>query len=235
VPETNYGALKATVPKTGDYSPGGPDVPRAFREYTDSIGTGQGAGKLLIVQGTGAAAFKAMKGDGTLAEDGTLTLAPARKPVTWYTPKVIATEESRTNAAFGTLTTADEITGIVVPENGLMQIRFALVMKSSVANAGSFGLFIDGNQALTASGILVGREVPVTGTGFHLFASSVRGESFVERSPSEQTALPATGLAFGAVEFAAAAGTHTVSLRYKASEGTVTAKERKLWVGVHGV
>jgi len=77
MPETSYGSLKATVPKSTDYSPGGPDVPRAFREFTDSVGVGQGAGKLLVVQNTGAAAWKAMKGDATLAEDGTLTVADA--------------------------------------------------------------------------------------------------------------------------------------------------------------
>src|ERR1700759_1149680 len=72
MPETNYGALKATVPVDADKPI---DIRKFFTDFTDSIGTGQGKGKLLIAQNTGAAAFKAMQGDATLAEDGTLTLA----------------------------------------------------------------------------------------------------------------------------------------------------------------
>src|ERR1041385_3335738 len=42
------------------------------------------------------------------------------KPFTWYEPKIIATEQTRENVAFGTLTTPDEITGVVLPTNGLI-------------------------------------------------------------------------------------------------------------------
>jgi hypothetical protein len=80
-----HGALKHRVPTPGDYSPGQADVPRAFREYDDDVTAdlqniapkqivGGSAGKLLIVDGTGATAFAAMKGDATLAADGTLTI-----------------------------------------------------------------------------------------------------------------------------------------------------------------
>jgi hypothetical protein len=86
VPE-EHGALKHKVPTSADYSPGQADVPRAFREYDDSVTSSlldippanitaaeADKGKLLIVQSTGAPAFEAMKGDATLAEDGTLTV-----------------------------------------------------------------------------------------------------------------------------------------------------------------
>lgn len=70
-----YGVLGATVPEFEDYASGGADVPKAFRDYSASFGSGQGSGKLLIVQSTGAAAWKAIGGDATLAKDGTLALA----------------------------------------------------------------------------------------------------------------------------------------------------------------
>jgi hypothetical protein len=73
-----YGTLGATVPGVDDYASGGADVPKAFREFTDGFGVEQGKGKLLVVQNTGAAAWKALKGDATLAEDGTLTIGAKR-------------------------------------------------------------------------------------------------------------------------------------------------------------
>src|SRR4051812_17888140 len=51
-------------------------------------------------------------------------LAAAAKPVVWYTPKVTATEQTRESATYGTLTTADEISSVVLPENGLIMVGF---------------------------------------------------------------------------------------------------------------
>jgi len=68
-----YGSLKLKVPKEKGEAP---DAPQAFKDFSDSItkpATG-GTGQFLIVQSTGSAAYKAMKGDATLAEDGTLTI-----------------------------------------------------------------------------------------------------------------------------------------------------------------
>lgn len=70
-----YGELGLEVP-TGKDEATGADVPASFRRYTDSLDEAltDTKGKLFIAQGTGAAAFKAMKGDAALAEDGTLTI-----------------------------------------------------------------------------------------------------------------------------------------------------------------
>src|SRR5882672_5453420 len=69
-------------------------------------------------------------------------LATESKPFTWYTPKIIATEETRENVAFGNLTTADEIASVVVPENGKLLIGYRAHYKSSVGAAGSVALFV---------------------------------------------------------------------------------------------
>jgi|GEM_PF-2928812 len=68
-----YGSLELSVPKEKGEAPNGP---QAFKDFGDSLmkpPTGS-AKQLLIVQSTGSAAYKAMKGDATLAEDGTLTI-----------------------------------------------------------------------------------------------------------------------------------------------------------------
>jgi hypothetical protein len=38
----------------------------------------------------------------------------------------------------------------------------------------------------------------------------------------------------GSIEVFAAAGTYTIGVKYKATSGNVTAKERKLWVATLG-
>jgi hypothetical protein len=88
LPET-YGTPQIKVPKASDYSPGQADIPRAFREMVDSIGAGLGGGKLLIVQATGAAAWKAMKGDGTMDAEGNLQLGKAVVGVDELAPNAV--------------------------------------------------------------------------------------------------------------------------------------------------
>jgi|GEM_PF-3115766 len=69
-----YGALKLKVPKEKGEAPNGP---QAFKDFADSIAkpaTGA-TGQLLIVQNTGDVVYKAIKGNATLAEDGTLSIA----------------------------------------------------------------------------------------------------------------------------------------------------------------
>ena len=72
MPEENYGTLGVTVPVKTDEPI---SLPTFFKNFAGSVGKGKTKGSLLIAQSTGAAAFEAMKGDATLAEDGTLTVA----------------------------------------------------------------------------------------------------------------------------------------------------------------
>ena len=78
MPKTNYGTLGVTVPKGTD-SP--PAIPAMMEAFTDSFGNGQGKGKLVVAQSVGAAKWIAMKGDATLAEDGTLTLTTSYQDI----------------------------------------------------------------------------------------------------------------------------------------------------------
>lgn len=154
----------------------------------------------------------------------------AVKPVTWYTPKIIATEETRENVAFGTLTTKDEITGVVVPSNGKLIVNYRAKAKSSVAGAGRIALFL-GATAI-GSPTNAAMEGKIEGTAFGTLRTEGNALTFAEAIGTPDVS---TGFVIGtALEVSVAAGTYVVSAQYKASSGSVTAKERKLWVEVHG-
>ncbi|HET7455395.1 MAG TPA: hypothetical protein VFJ76_07740 [Solirubrobacterales bacterium] len=159
---------------------------------------------------------------------------------TWYTPKIINTEESRTNTAFGTMPTADEITGVVIPENGLVVIGYRAVAKSTVEAAGTFAAFLGSNQI--KAGVVAGspevRQVNLTGTEFKPIGMTASGPAAGNGAYSGdvttgQLLIPTLSSSPLAVVFAAP-GTYSVSMQFKASSGAVTVKERKLWVAVLG-
>jgi len=171
-------------------------------------------------------------------------LSAEAKPFDWYTPKIIATEESRTNTAFGTLTTADEIKEVVVPTNGLILIGYQAIVKQSVSSAGRVAIFIGANQlkGATSAEPKVNETTAVSGTEFFNVASAANGLGVSgggalahvttgQLIAPEQVASAAGGFATVFV----AAGTYAISVQFKASSGSITAKERKLWVGVMGV
>lgn len=60
--------------------------------------------------------------------------------------KTIATEQSRTNAAFGVMGTADEIPDIFVPTGALLFVTYFAHWKCSVKEAGRAALFLGANQ-----------------------------------------------------------------------------------------
>lgn len=148
--------------------------------------------------------------------------------------KVIATEESRTNTAFGTLATPDEITEVVVPTNGLLLINYSALVKSSVAAAGRVAIFIGANQLKK-----VGAGVPVLQEGLTVGTNFVSIETTtVGLSSSEGTSYVTTGEAGLSAGFCVvrrlAAGTYAISIQYKATSGSITAKERSLQAAVLG-
>jgi hypothetical protein len=206
---------------------------------------------------------------GNLSASAAITsaqLSSGAKPVGWYTPKIIATEESRTNTAFGTLTTADEIKGVVLPEGGQIIIGYQALWKESVAGTARAAIFLGANQ-LKAPRLQNTPGVSEAGTGatsttgkYGVLGSMTLGlggsnlQAAGEDMGLVTTGMPITGagipcyaLSGGAVlteagsvtwckcAITAAAGTYDISVRFKSSSGTVTAKERKLWVETLGV
>lgn len=152
---------------------------------------------------------------------------------------VIATEESRTDVAYGTLTTPDRVLAVNVPADSLLRIVFFALVKCSVNNAGRVGLFIGGNQlkAVDGDGAPAVQEVDPSeagGTDFTDYGTVYTTSSgLVAIQASGDASLVTTGLAIGEIVVPVAAGSYDVEMRYKASSGSITAKERSLFVEAH--
>src|ERR1044072_980378 len=65
---------------------------------------------------------------------------------------IISTTESRTNTAYGLLTTPDRVQNIVLPTDGLIFILFHATWQQAVASAARAAIFIGANQLVTVSG-----------------------------------------------------------------------------------
>jgi hypothetical protein len=159
---------------------------------------------------------------------------------------IITTEETRTNTAYGLLTTPDRVSGIVLPEDGLIAVGYKAQWKSSVQGAGAAAIFV-GSTQLGVPGNAPGVSTEITTQHSfadlygHLFSTAGWGlEAFPATAddPTTPTLLGGRteqGLdnsfkAGGVAYIFAAAGTYDVSVQFKASSGSVTAKNRKLWV-----
>lgn len=165
---------------------------------------------------------------------------------------IIATEEARTNVAYGTLTTPDQVQNVVLPTDGLIAIAYQAMWKESVDDAATAGIFIGANQLQIGGGnsaspfvqeAAVQASVPNV---YKLLCTGGRGLVSAEATlgATAYTGHVTTGQVVGVKDGGgaadtgdggvcyafAAAGTYTVSVQFKASSGSVTAKERKLWV-----
>ena len=173
---------------------------------------------------------------------------------------IIATEESRTNTAYGTLTTPDRVQNIVLPTDGLICVAYQAMWKESVNAAASADIFLGSNQLAHAvannpAGAQVSPAVSPGGAGAYqpisTFANGLlggvssdasvyggdatTGQSVGVNFLGTNQAVPSASLSAGGPCYIfAAAGTYTVSVQFKASSGSVTAKERKLWVWTMG-
>lgn len=172
---------------------------------------------------------------------------------------IIATEESRTNTAYGLMTTADRVQNVVVPNNGIVQVRYHATWKQSVAGAAAAAIFIGANQTRCmqegGTGPLVierGLNTAQSGTTYRPLITDARsglvtlddddgaytGDVSTGQLLGGQSAVSFDGVAGnasygGAAEFfVITGGTFDISVQFKASSGSVSAKNRKLWVRV---
>lgn len=156
---------------------------------------------------------------------------------------IIATSEARANAAYGTLTTPDQVAGIVLPTDGLIMVMYRAIWQESVDGAARAAIFVGANQlqvAGTNGGGPAAQETACGGNAatdayMHTFAGGLENQA---AGASAYTGDVATGQAVGRNNtgsggfcyIEAAAGTYTISVQFKASSGSVTVKNRKLWV-----
>jgi len=164
--------------------------------------------------------------------------------------------------AYGLLTTPDRVQSIVLPTDGLIAIGFNAEWKESVAAASRAAIFIGAtqlkvwNQTVAAplqAASEVGADVyaPLASCSLGLVGFAISGVSGVATGQIvggfgdttiaahlevggtvEQIAsrMPIAGLCY----VFAAAGTYDVSVQFKSSSGSVTVKNRKLWVQATG-
>lgn len=151
---------------------------------------------------------------------------------------------TRTNVAYGSLSdAADQVGPLTLASNGWIIVGYKALASCSVGgNIGSVALFLDANQVVvTPSGVSGG---PVSAQALSPGSTNVgavmtaagNGLQWVDFPTSNYTGDVTTGQLLGnqsngpgiAVIFAAA-GAHTVSVRWKSSSGTITASARTLW------
>jgi len=166
---------------------------------------------------------------------------------------IIIQSESRSNTAYGTLTTPDQVSGIVLPTDGLIAIGYQATWQESVNAAARAALFIGANQLKLTNADIAAPVVQETGLnsgGTSVNKPLATSNVGLVCSPTNTTAYTGdvtTGQVlgmnassgvigpWGGFTFAfAAAGTYTVSVQFKASSGSVTASNRKLWVWTIG-
>jgi hypothetical protein len=168
---------------------------------------------------------------------------------------IVATEQSRSNTAYGTLPTPDQVPNVVLPDGGLLRIAYQASWKNSVANAGRAAIFIGSNQLKAANQSTAtsptAQEASLTGAvgdRYAALAAGARGLVSMTTTPGAYTGDVTTGqilgvgtdgetsanLSHGGVVVFAAPGTYTISVQFKSSSGSVTVKERKLWVEAIG-
>ncbi len=160
----------------------------------------------------------------------------------------IPTSQSTSSTTFTTLSTPDQITGIVLPTNGLIVIGYMATWQNSVGNAGNAAIFIGANQLQyiatgTATAPLVqaaqgngntGIATPL-GTSANGLTSGLQSSNFTGNVTTGQILTAAGGGVGGPCYIFAAAGTYTVSVQFKASSGSVTVANRQLWAWARSV
>ena len=184
---------------------------------------------------------------------------------------IIATSESRTNTAYGTLTTPDQVTGLALPAGALIAVWFQATWQESVAGAARAAIFVGSNQLKVAgfgspvtqaaatsssttatpeplvsspiglvalqgavgggsSNVTTGQVIGVAGDPlsdvFHELGGTVARAVVSSSSPATP---PLIG---GPCYIFAAAGTYTISVQFKASSGSVTVSNRRLYARV---
>lgn len=154
---------------------------------------------------------------------------------------IIATEESTTSLTYVTMTTPDEVSSVVLPTDGLIAVFFQAMIKNT-ADTATAAIFLGSTQVKVADQSSASPIFAQAGGGssgnYKSIVSSPLGLTAADGAPA-YTGDVTTGQILGVNPVSggpcyifAAAGTYTVSVRYKTgiNSTSVTVKNRKLWV-----
>ncbi len=147
---------------------------------------------------------------------------------------------TRTNVAYGALSNGpDQVANVVLPTDGLIVVGYQALWQESVVGAARAAIFVAANQLKTGSagGAPVVNEAQIGNTAnldTPLSTSSlgIQSSAAVTANSTDVTTGQTLGNAGagGLCYIFAAAGTYTISVQFKASSGTVSVKNRHLWV-----
>lgn len=159
---------------------------------------------------------------------------------------IIATTESRTNVAYGTLTTPDQVS-VTLPTDGLLFVAYQATWQNSVSSAGRAAIFLGANQlqGVPISGPTYGNQQAggSSNTGTDVLLSTTPLGLQTNAGSGLIGVVPTTGAVLGAgygaqnyglTTILAAAGSYAVSVQYSSTSGSVTVKNRQLWVWTIG-
>jgi hypothetical protein len=167
---------------------------------------------------------------------------------------IVPGTDVRSNAAYGVMTTPDQVAGVVLPSSSLLHVAYQATWQESVSGAARAAVFIGANQlkqafsgqaapivqAASIGGTNVNRNYPLGSSPIGLVSKQT-----IADPEAAYTGDVTTGQILGGghspfdsanyfwgffTVFGVAAGTYTVSVQFKASSGLVTASARSLWV-----
>lgn len=161
---------------------------------------------------------------------------------------IIPTTETFTQTSYGYATTPDRVQNIVLPTDGLIHIGYLAQWKESVLGAARAAIFIGANQLMKANGAYGGPSVQeaaltsATGLYFASLSTSpglgLQGTAAftgdVGADATTGQVLSYGGNIGGVCTIFAAAGTYDVGIKFKSSSGSVSVRDRKLWVWTMG-
>lgn len=169
---------------------------------------------------------------------------------------IISTSESRSNTAYGTLTTPDQVSSIVLPTDGLIFVAFRAQWAESVSAAARAAIFLGATQVqyihptagptvqeAATGGSTAGRYGPLLSTQAglngtapdHVGANTWPTTGTIVGVDEGTVGATTSRIRQGSVTIIeAAAGTYNISVQFKASSGSVTVQDRKLWVWTMG-
>lgn len=149
---------------------------------------------------------------------------------------IIATEESFTQTSYGFATTPDRVQNVVLPTDGLIFVAFQGAWKESVLSSASAAVFLGSNQLQLTTGQTgpAPQSAGIAGSGSYFvpLSTSPQGLSSRLAGSPDTPADVTTGqlVSEGCMTIFAAAGTYDVGVKFKSSSGSVTVKNRRLWV-----
>jgi hypothetical protein len=151
--------------------------------------------------------------------------------------------QSTSSTSYTTLTTPDQVTGIVLPTDALIAIAYQATWQESVSTAARAAIFIGANQLKVATSAAApavqetlhaaatpATDRPLVTNGLGLFSDQVSTAYTGDVTTGQIVGQVATANQPGVCYVFAAAGTYTVSVQFKASSGSVTVKNRSLRV-----